>query len=131
MNLPGLVEAGSEPVFQESEEGVDRGKPSVAGAGGVASFPFNVLEKCKHQRRGQLLHSELPRFDAEAACGKADEELEAVGIGIASVWACPPFIWQMLTQEDGEMGRERCHGAPLVHGFADLGNLCHEDRGGL
>ena len=51
------------------------------------------------------------RFSWRWPSGEADQQLEAVGIGIAGVRAGPALGRQMLAQEGSEMGRESCHGA--------------------
>jgi hypothetical protein len=112
MDLAGLVEAGREPVFQEAEERVDRGEPGIAGAGGVFPVSLKMCEKGEHKWSINLFHLELAGLDTKTARSEADQQLKAIGIGIACVWARRALGRQMFAQECREVGCEGGHATP-------------------
>ena len=108
-NLPGLFEARWQSILQEAEERVDGGKSCIAGAGGATSFSLDVLEECKNKRRVELLDRKLGWSDAEVVGGKADQKLEGIGVGLASVRACLALTRQVFAEEGAELGGEHRH----------------------
>src|SRR6516162_1152166 len=50
MNPARLIEAGRNPVFEEAEERVDRGEPSVAGSHRVTALLLQMLQEGQDQR---------------------------------------------------------------------------------
>jgi hypothetical protein len=106
-----LVETRGEPIFQEPEEGVDGCQPRVARPRRVAALTFDVHQERQDQRRIQLLDLDLAWFDVQPVRREADQKLEAVGVGFASVLAGFPLARQMLAQECGEMRSQRGHAA--------------------
>ena len=124
-----LVEARRHPVFQEAEERVDRGEPGIACSCRVAALLLQMLQECQDERRVEPLDLDLGRLDLEPTGGEAEQELEALRIGLAGMLACPALLGQMLAQEAAEIGSERGHAAPpMQQCLAGLGDLAHQDR---
>ena len=112
MNPARLIEAGRNPVFEEAEERVDRGEPSVAGSYRVTALLLQMLQEGQDQRCIEPLDLDLGWRDLEPGGGEAEQKLEALRIRLTGMLAGPAFLGQMLAQEAGEMESERGHAMP-------------------
>ena len=112
MNTARLIETRGQPVFQETEEGVDGGEPGVARPSRVPAVGLDVFEEGKDKRSVELFDLESIRFDPEPVRGEAYQNAKAVSVGFAGVRACPSLPRQMLAEERTKVRSERGHAAP-------------------
>src|SRR5215470_13931740 len=88
MDAARLVETGWHPVFQVTEERVDCCETGIASSCRVAARLLQMPQECQDQWRIKPLDLDLCRLDLEAVCGEAQQELEALSIGLARMLAC-------------------------------------------
>src|SRR5262249_10633582 len=100
---------GGHAVLDEPHERADGGQPRIARPRGIASLLDEVIEEIEHERRVELLERQVRWGDAELSAHEFEEQLKAVRIGIAGVWARQSLDSQSLLQEGGDVRSDRRH----------------------
>lgn len=107
-----LIEADGGAILEEPEKRPDRCQSRVARSRRVATDLLDVIEKGQDHGHTDILDFHLRRQLAKPLGGECHEQLKAIGIGVASVWAGALVARKMFTEETGEVRCERGHGAP-------------------
>lgn len=121
MHPKGLIQYCGYAMLEIAEEGLHGSQPCVARTGLVATRLFDVFEKGEDHRYVDIFDLQQTRSLAQSSRSERHQQLEAIGIGIASANACASFPGKMFAQERGEvLGKlghavtPRCNVSPAV-----------------
>ena len=93
-----------------AEQGVDGGKPMVAGAHAVVAVAFEVLQERRDKRGVEVAEVEVAWLCAGPLGGEGEQQPERVAVSGDRVRAGPALADQPLGEEGLQGGRERGHG---------------------
>ena len=107
MNATRLVKTRGQPVFHESEKGVEGSEPGVARPSRVSAVRLDVFEEGKDKRCVELFDLEPIRSDPEPVRREANQDAEAVSVGFAGVRAGPRGFDAVKSDNEGVALRSR------------------------
>jgi hypothetical protein len=120
-NATDLFEGRGLPMLKEVEERLDCGEPDIAGLGGVSASILQVFQELANQCRIKLFQQQRRRRDLELFSRELEQQLKAVGIGIAGMLAGTTVVSEILAEEGLDVRCDQRHdGSPQMKVSAAL-----------
>jgi hypothetical protein len=108
-NAADLLERWRLTVFEEVEEGFYCRQSHIAGLWCILTFVLQIFQEGADQSRIKLLEQECRRLHLEPFGGELEQQLEAIGVGVARVLAGSAVKTEVLSKEGLDVGRDRRH----------------------
>src|SRR5271156_980848 len=97
------------PVFEEAEKGLDGRQADIAGHRRVFAFILEILQEGADEAGVELLQRQRRWRDLQFLRSEYEEQLEAQGIGVASMPTHSPLAGERLIEERFDEGSNRRH----------------------